>query len=228
LQEEFAGKPTSIAFPTLSPDLNRVFFKVSAGNGGDNFTSHRQGIVFYDFRKRQLTWQRGKWGHPAWHPDSQHFIEMGNLLFDADGAPYTRIPNVPVLRGMHPSVSPDGKLWVTDGLADNVSGTAGQWAVMIADFEGKNYEVLHRFLNAPGARSWRVNHPHPIVRAPQQNPLQRFPLPRRHRNPKYSPTHNSLLVQRRVTMRLCQCSHLQQGFQLTCTRINHAARFDPV
>src|SRR5262245_54803418 len=47
LKEEFGGKPTSIAFPTLSPDHQRVFFKIAAGSGGDNFmssnASHRQG-----------------------------------------------------------------------------------------------------------------------------------------------------------------------------------------
>jgi hypothetical protein len=36
LAKEFAGKPTSIAFPTISPDHQRVFFKMSGGNGGDN------------------------------------------------------------------------------------------------------------------------------------------------------------------------------------------------
>lgn len=169
LKEQFAGKPTSIAFPTLSPDLNRVFFKISAGNGGNDFMSKnasvRQGTVFFDLRKGHITWQRNKWGHPAWHPDSQHIIEMGNIMYDADGAPYTRIPNVPVLGGMHPSIAPDGKLWVTDGAANNVGGSEGDWAVMVADFAGKSYEVLDRFKTSPGAYSWRVNHPHPVFSA---------------------------------------------------------------
>ena len=166
LKEQFARKPTSIAFPTLSPDLHRVFFKISAGSGCDNYVSKgasvRQGTVFFDLRKQEISWQRNKWGHPAWHPDSQHIIEIGNIVRDADGGPYVRIPNVPVLNGMHPSVSPDGKLWVTDGSADKVDGSEGQWALLIADFAGSRYEVLDRFKTSPGAASWRVNHPHPI------------------------------------------------------------------
>lgn len=166
LKEEFAGKPTSIAFPTLSPDLHRVFFKISAPSFGDVYmskaASQRQGLVFFDLRSGRLTWQRKKWGHPGWHPDSQHVIEMGNLVFDADGGPYVRIPNVPILRGQHLSVSPDGKLWVQDGTTESMGGPAGEWAVMIADFSGNAYEVLDRFQTVPGAASWRVNHPHPI------------------------------------------------------------------
>ena len=169
LKEEFAGKQTSIAFPCLSPDLNRIFFKISAGNGGDVFMSKaasvRQGTVFFDLRKGHITWQRNKWGHPAWHPDSQHIIEMGNLVFDADGAPNTRNTNKRTLSGMHPSVSPDGTLWVTDGTAETVGGSEGDWAIMVADFAGKSYEVLDRFKLMPGAYSWRVSHPHPIFSA---------------------------------------------------------------
>jgi len=169
LKEEFAGKQTSIAFPALSPNLNRIFFKMAAGNGGDVFrakgVSVRQGTVFYDLRKKRITWQRNKWGHPAWHPDSQHIIEMGNFIFDADGGPETQITKVPVLRGMHPSVAPDGKYWITDGIADRVGGSESEWVVMIADFAGDAYEVLYSSKLVPGAASWRVSHPHPICSA---------------------------------------------------------------
>jgi hypothetical protein len=169
LTQEFAGKPTSIAFPTLSPDQQRVFFKMSAGNGGDNFrskiASHRQGIVFYDLARGRLTSMREKWGHPAWHPDSLHWIEMGNLLFDAIGGPVTRIPDVPALRGQHLSVSPCGRLLVSDGLTETLGGPSGEWAVMVADLRGKNYEILHRCMGNRGAKSWRVSHPHPAFSA---------------------------------------------------------------
>jgi hypothetical protein len=165
LTQEFAGKPTSIAFPTLSPDEQRVFFKMSAGNGGDNFrssaASHRQGIIFYDLARGRLTSMREKWGHPAWHPDSFHWIEMGNLLFDANGGPLTRISDVPALRGQHLSISPCGSLLVSDGLTDTLGGQPGEWAVLVADLRGKNYAILHRFPGNHGARSWRVSHPHP-------------------------------------------------------------------
>ena len=169
LEKEFAGRPTSIAFPTISPDQKRVFFKISAGNGGDNFmskgASHRQGIIFYDLEKERLTFMREKWGHPAWHPDSFHWIEMGNLLLDAEGGPVTRISGVPELRGQHLAVSPCGGLFVTDGLTETLDGLPGQWAVLVADLRGESYAMVQKFAGDRGARSWRVSHPHPVFSA---------------------------------------------------------------
>jgi hypothetical protein len=169
LGSEFAGKPTSIAFPTLSPDQKRVFFKMSAGNGGDNYmsqaASHRQGIIYYDLVRERLTLLREKWGHPAWHPDSLHCIEMGNLLFDANGGRATRIPDVPALRGQHPSVSPCGRLLTSDGLTETLGGPPGEWAVLVADLRGESHTILHRFMGNRGAKSWRVSHPHPAFSA---------------------------------------------------------------
>ena len=166
----FMGKPTSIAFPTISPDHKRAFFKMAAGNGGDVYmskgASQRQGIVFYDLVKNEITGMREKWGHPAWHPDSYHWIEMGNILFDADmRAAMIRIPNVPSLRGQHPSVSPNGKIFVQDGLTESLGGPVGEWAVMIADLRGNRHEIVHKFVGNRGARSWRVSHAHPAFSA---------------------------------------------------------------
>jgi hypothetical protein len=172
LAKEFAGKPTSIAFPTISPDHQRVFFKMSAGSGGDNFmskdASHRQGIVFYDLARRRLTSMRETWGHPAWHADSFHWIEMGNVLFDANGGPAARIPGIPALRGQHLSISPCGKLFVSDGLTETVGGAKGEWGVMVGDLRGEQYEILNRFASNGGAKSWRVSHPHPVFSADSQ------------------------------------------------------------
>ncbi len=169
LAQEFQGKPTSIAFPTISPDHRRVFFKMSAGNGGDNFmskaASHRQGIVFFDLQTGKLTHMRPKWGHPAWHPDSFHWLEMGNILFDADGGPIGRIANVPVLRGEHLAICPQGKLFVKDGLTESLGGPPGEWGVMVADLRGERHQMLHKFIGNRGARSWRPNHPHPVFSA---------------------------------------------------------------
>lgn len=168
LQREFKEKPTSIAFPTISPDHRRAFFKISAGNGGDDYVgkvSQRQGIVFCDLETGRITSMRERWGHPAWHPDAEHWIEMGNILFDADGRATTRIPNVPVLRGQHLSISPNGKLWVQDGLTESLGGPAGEWAVMVADLRGERYEIIQKSVGNRGARSWRVNHPHPVFSA---------------------------------------------------------------
>jgi Tol biopolymer transport system component len=168
LQKEFGGKPTSIAFPAISPDHKRVFFKMAAGGGGNEYmgkVSQRQGIVFFDLEKNQLTAMREKWGHPAWHPDSFHWIEMGNILMDADGGPMTRIPNVPVLRGQHLAMHPSGKLWVQDGTTELQGGAPGEWAVMVASVEGNQFEYVQKFIGNRGARSWRVNHPHPVFSA---------------------------------------------------------------
>lgn len=168
LQKEFQGKPVSIAFPAISPDHRRAFFKLSAGNGGDSHVgkvSQRQGIVFCDLESGRLLGMRERWGHPAWHSDSEHWIEMGNILFDTACKATVRIPNVPVLRGQHPSVSPDGKLWVQDGLTESLGGPAGEWAVMVADLRGERYQWVQKFVGNRGARSWRVNHPHPVFSA---------------------------------------------------------------
>ncbi len=167
LTKEFEGKPCSIFFPVLSPDLKRVFFKISAGNGGDNFmaknASHRQGIVCYDFTRSQCIWQRGQWGHPGWAPDSRHIFEVGNINIDTDspGLQYTKLKDVPNLRGSHPSVSPDGKLMVTDGYSEAAGGPPLEWGVMVADMNGGKWVLLHSFVQSKGALSWRRNDPHP-------------------------------------------------------------------
>lgn len=171
LKNEFAGKPCSVFFPVLSPDSKRVFFKVAAGNGGDNYmssgASHRQGTVVYDFEKAACVWQRNQWGHPAWTPDSKHIFEAGNITFDIDDNParFARLKDVPVLSGTHPSVSPDGALMVTDGMSRNVGGKGDEWGIQVADMNGGKWVLLHSFATNGGAKSWRRNHPHPIFSA---------------------------------------------------------------
>lgn len=174
LKTEFAGKPCSIFFPVISPDLNRVFFKIAAGNGGDNFmskgASQRQGIVCYDFAQAKCIWQRGKWGHPAWEPDSRHIFEVGNIRMDTDSPEfkYTKLNEVPNLRGSHPSVSPDGKLMVTDGYSEAAGGPPLEWGIMVADMHGGKWVLLHSFMQSKGALSWRRNDPHPVFSADGQ------------------------------------------------------------
>jgi hypothetical protein len=169
VQTEFKGKQISVFFPVVSPDHKRVFFKIAAGNGGDNFmskgASHRQGIVAYDMEAGKITWMRPKWGHPAWFPDSRHVIEMGNLYFDSNDGAMIRVPELPYLNGTHPSVSPDGKLYVTDGLTTQLGGGDGEWGILVGDLRGKHHQLLYRFMNNRGAKSWRVNHPHPVFSA---------------------------------------------------------------
>ncbi|MDB6137324.1 MAG: hypothetical protein JWO94_396 [Verrucomicrobiaceae bacterium] len=169
IHKEFAGKPTSIFEPVLSPDLKRVFFKIAAGNGGDDYmskaASHREGLVCYSLEKNEVTWQRGKWGHPAWLPDSRHIIEVGNVIYDSDGGPAVKIQGLPYLPGSHPSVSPDGRLTVTDGLAESAGAKTKDWGIVVGDMRGGKWALVHSFDQSQGAKSWRGNHPHPAFSA---------------------------------------------------------------
>ena len=169
VKKEFADKPISIFFPVISPDQKKVFLKIAAGNGGDNFmskaASHRQGLLVYDFDQAQFTYMRTKWGHPAWLSDSQRIVEMGNIVIDSRNGKTARMPNVPVLDGMHPSTNPAMSLMVTDGLITKLDGAAGEWGVMVADLRGEKHALLDRFQNGRGANSWRRNHPHPAFSA---------------------------------------------------------------
>lgn len=173
LAKQFDGRPTSIFFPNISPDGRRVFFKMAApGAEGEknNFASKeasaRQGIVVYDLVTRQPVFMREQWGHPGWFPDSRHLIEASGQIFDTDDkGKIVRIPGVPKLPGDHPSISPDGLLFVKDGPMTEMGGKPGEWCVMAGDIKGGDYVVLKRFQNNAGAKSWRVNHPHPIFSA---------------------------------------------------------------
>lgn len=171
MAKEFAGKPVSIFFPVLSPDLKRVFFKLAAGNGGDDYmakdASHRQGTVCFDLETSTMKWFRGKWGHPGWYPDSRRLFEMGNVIFDTNepSTKYTKLGGVPLLRGSHPSVSPDGTLMVTDGITESLGGKPGEWGILVADIRGGRWVMIHRFDQTKGAKSWRRSDPHPAFSA---------------------------------------------------------------
>jgi hypothetical protein len=56
-------------------------------------------------------------------------------------------------------------LFVKDGPMTEMGGKRGEWCVMVGDIRGNDYVVLKRFQNDGGAKSWRVNHPHPIFSA---------------------------------------------------------------
>jgi hypothetical protein len=170
LNKQFNGRPTSIFFPNISPDGKRVFFKMAApGAEGakNNFASKeasaRQGIVVYDLGTGKPVFMREQWGHPAWFPDSRHLIEARGQIFDTDDqGKLVEIPGVPKLPGDHPSISPDAALFVKDGPMTEMGGKRGEWCVMVGDIRGNDFVVLKRFQNDGGAKSWRVNHPHPI------------------------------------------------------------------
>jgi hypothetical protein len=165
LKRLFGDKPVSIFFPILSPDLKRVFFKLATTAGGDarsGKASTRLGMVCYSLNDKKFLRADTRWGHPAWHPDARTIIESGNLLIDSKTGKTERIPGLPSFGSGHPSISPDGKIFVTDTKMDRIGGDAKEWGVVAADIRGTNHVVIHHFNNTGGARSWRPSHPHPI------------------------------------------------------------------
>jgi len=168
LAKYFGERPVSIFFPILSPDLKRVFFKLATPAGGDPRkpkASERLGMVGYDLAQKRFLFATHRWGHPAWHPDSRTIIESGNLLTDSDTGRPQRIAGLPSLGSGHPSVSPDGKLFVSDTKMEPLGGRPGAWGIVVADIRGGQHVLLHQFNNSSGARSWRGSHPHPVFSA---------------------------------------------------------------
>lgn len=168
LKKNFKDQPVSIFFPVLSPDLNRVFFKLATPAGGDprsKQASTRLGMVCYSLHDQKFLRADSRWGHPAWHPNSKLIVEAGNLLIDSKSGQTQRIPGLPYMGAGHPSASPDGKFMVSDATMDRLGGSAKEWGVMVADMRGTNHVVIHSFGNSRGANSWRRSHPHPIFSA---------------------------------------------------------------
>lgn len=164
IAKSFGEKPVSIFFPVLSPDTQRVFFKMSTPAGGDarsKQASDRRGRIGYSLTERRFLGISPKWGHPSWLPDSRTVLEAGNIRIDSDTGQRRRIPELPKAHGDHPSASPDGKLLVTDTIMDAFGGDPKEWGVVVADLRGSGHVVLHHFNNSQGARSWRRSHPHP-------------------------------------------------------------------
>jgi len=169
IAKSFKSAPTSIFFPILSPNGKRVFFKMSAVVSGDPTSataSTREGMVVYDLEKGRLIRQLDFWGHPSWCPDSRTLVEVMNVKVDLETGRVEKIPGLPHFSGSHPSVSRDGQLYLTD--AHKFDGKESEWGVVVADLNGDNYFVLHRFSMAGGAKSWRRPHPHPVFSADGQ------------------------------------------------------------
>jgi hypothetical protein len=166
--KSFGDKQGSIFFQELSPDLNRIYFKMSApgdGNPRSGRASTRLGLVCYDLKAKRLLLQSNHWGHPAWHPDSRRIVNVGFSLLDTDTAKTERLAGLPPMGSGHPSMSPDGKLIVTDLVADLIGGKKSDWSIVVCDARGGNHVVLHTADNSQGAKSWRRSHPHPIFSA---------------------------------------------------------------
>jgi hypothetical protein len=155
----YGDRPISIYAAMLSPQLDRVVFKVASPASGGFQTkrdSDRNGLFCYDLRKGQFLWMHKNWGHPAWHPTGRSLINVGPVVIDAETGGITKLTGFTALRGEHPSFGPDGKLFATDTLLDG-----GEWAVLVGDPVTRAHQTIHRFNNSRGASSWRRSHPHP-------------------------------------------------------------------
>ncbi len=165
IARQFGDRRVSIFFPVISPDLKRAYFKLATSVGGDarnKQASERKGLVCFDIEKNHFLFLCGKWGHPAWLPDSRTILEVPHRLIDSDTGVERRIPGLPALHGDHPSASPDGRLFTADTSLEKLGGPATEWGVVVGDIRGKEYVIIHRFDNSHGANSWRRSHPHPV------------------------------------------------------------------
>jgi Tol biopolymer transport system component len=168
IDQQYGQSPISLFFPILSPDGRRVIFKLASPLGG-NFrssqASQRLGLFCYNLDDRTSYHMDPRWGHPAWHPDSRRILNYaGGRITRTDPPTGTVQKNetLPPFPGSHPSLSPDGQLFVTDLQVKSLDGQTSLWAIAVGSLQTGTHQVLHRFENNHGARSWRPSHPHPV------------------------------------------------------------------
>ncbi len=188
-EKTFGDKKPSLFFPILSPDLQRIFFKMALATGEDprsTAASARQGLICYSLADKKFLYMNPKWGHPSWQPDSRHITEMHYTVYDSNDGSVVTNPGMPTkasraaataagksepdsplrdVSGDHPTVSPDGKLVLTDTIMTNFGGEKNEWGIVLADAKGTGQIIIHKFDNSHGAESWRRSHPHPIFSA---------------------------------------------------------------
>lgn len=158
----------SVFFPVMSHNEKRVFFKVAHPSGGEDFrsmaASKRDGKVVVDLETGRFIRMLDKWGHPSWTPDDNSIFEYGNYATDVVTGNVTRYSQTCI--SDHPSVAPDGRLFVTDAdVTKRFWGKPGDWAVAVGSMEKDDWAVLQIFGNSQGAKTWRHNHPHPSFSA---------------------------------------------------------------
>lgn len=161
------GQPLSIFFPVVSPDEQRVFFKLARGSGGDDFRSPaasvREGKFVYNLATGEAVRFFPQWGHPSWHPGSRHILEKGNLLFDIATGESRALAPVP---SDHPSFAPDGASFTSDGKGSHADFDAtGCRVVTVGSAFTDEQARVDRFKSLEGATSWRVSHAHPVFSA---------------------------------------------------------------
>lgn len=168
IQEKFGTKEISIFFPVLSPDGRKVFFKLARPSGGNDFrskqASFREGNVVYDLSESRFIRLIERWGHPSWSPDSNSIFEIGKDLIDLKTGRSQRF--APSSPANHPSLSPDGKVFVSDAdVSKRDFGKPGDWAIVVGDTQTDRFAIIDQFNNTGGANSWRRSHPHPAFSA---------------------------------------------------------------
>lgn len=169
IQKRFGSTDISLFFPVMSPDGKRIFFKLAKPGGGNDFrskqASDRDGKVIFDLETKLIIRLVEQWGHPSWTPDSAGILEKGNYIMEvATGK--TRPRFSPSCFSDHPTLSPDGRLFATDGdVSKRIFGKLGHWAVAVGSTREDAFEIIDLFDNAKGATSWRHNHPHPAFSA---------------------------------------------------------------
>jgi len=172
MRTKLGGTDISVFFPVLSPDGTKVFFKPNRPTNREDYrgmdSSKRDGKVVVDVETGRLLRLVESWGHPSWTPDSRGILEKGNGILNIEtGVEAPRF--APSCFSDHPSLSPDGTLFVTDAdVSKRPYGKAGLWGIGVGPTTGDDYAVIYLFDNAHGATSWRHNHPHPHFSADGQ------------------------------------------------------------
>jgi len=171
MEMEFGTIDLSIFFPIMSPNSDRVFFKMALPGGGTDFrrgnASYRQGKVVYDLEHQKFVRLFEKWGHPSWSPDGHQILEKGNLTLDVNTGRSQRV--APSCFSNHPTIAPRGGLFVTDAnVTKRKLGDPGDWAIAVGSMTRDDFVVIDIFGNTEGAKSWRPSHPHPVFSADQQ------------------------------------------------------------
>ncbi|MGI5869858.1 MAG: biopolymer transporter Tol [Kiritimatiellia bacterium] len=159
--------PSSVFFPVLSHDGRRAFFKLSRGMGGDDWrgwrVSIREGKVVVDLETGRPLRFFEQWGHPSWRPDGGGILEKGNLVQDVATGAVSHLAAIPT---DHPSFSPDGRLFTSDGKEDKETfEQTGIRVVTVADATDPATATsarVFRGVDTRGATSWRRSHLHPV------------------------------------------------------------------
>jgi hypothetical protein len=163
LVKRFENRPLSIFFPVLSPDGKRAFYKIAAGNGGNTHigkVSDRECKGVYDLEnKRQLAFFP-TWGHPSWGYDSKEILEKGNYAVNMETG---KRRNFSMKTSDHPSFAPNGRVFVSDGKVTKADyEITGNMVVDVGSTEEAKDVRIDLFYSKAGAKSWRVNHAHPV------------------------------------------------------------------